>query len=178
MKIITGIGRCGTSALALYCKETGLNVGEVRWIDRYDAGMEDMETIKINETLIKEGESPFVNDKIEYLERDVVKDPRFLADHNLIRHWYGIRKDIKVFWLRRNPKEIVASQKRKASMNCPAYRCFEDLIIEKEKSFENVLKTDNIPYIELWFPDFLYQGRQIIAEFGGSMKLWNQVIKT
>lgn len=173
MIIITGIGRTGTSALTGYCKALGMNIGNAQWIEIYDAGNEDINTIHINQAI-------FFHDKdmtreIQGLRRDVVKDPYFLRSTKCIRQWWKARQDLTIVWCRRNPKDIVDSMRRKPDMDGPAYRCFEDLIIQKEKEWEACLKELKIPYHEITYP-FKFEDAYKI--FKGNKRVWDRVIRS
>ena len=176
MKIITGIGRCGTSFLTKYCKEIGLNIGEAKWIEKYDAGLEDRETIVINEHILKNGYDSTAKKLFSKLpKRDIIKDPRFLYDANTIKYWLNHFPDLEVIYLTRNYSEIVASQKRKPSMTTPAFRCFEDEIEIKEKAFLSVLSDLNIQTYIFTYPNFLNEAEAIKNVLGGDVDVFNKL---
>lgn len=177
MKIITGIGRSGTSAIAKYCQEIGLNIGESKWIEEYKAGFEDKETIQINDHLKTIGFEERIIRRMKDLDRDVVKDPRFVGNTKYIEYWWMVRKDIRVIYLRRDAREIVKSQRSKPEMTCPTYRCFEDLIIEKEYNFLKKLVNLNIPHTIWDYPEITRQPGLVIQEFGGNIQAFNKVIQ-
>ena len=53
MLVITGPGRSGTSALALFCRAIGCDPGGV-WCDEVNAGLEDARVAAINDAMYRE----------------------------------------------------------------------------------------------------------------------------
>ncbi len=152
MIAIATIGRCGSSFLMEWCKRMGLKTGDIKWIDRVDAGNEDHDTLHINKFILKNGAD--MRKKIKYLDRDIVKDPYFIAHPDIIRQWAEVR-EMKVIYLKRPFTDIVQSQKRHPTMTCPAYRCFPDLMQQKEQEFLAECEKLGILKGILTFPDFL-----------------------
>lgn len=178
MQIITGVGRCGTSFLIKYCKEIGLNIGNAKWIKSYNAGLEDRETIIINEHILKHGyDSTAISMLNNFPARDVIKDPRFLIDSKLIGYWKIHFPELQVIWLSRDPNEIAASQKRKPNMTCPAFRCFPELIEAKETEFIKTLHKENINYSLFIYPNFLKLPKTFVKIFGGSIEKFNSLVE-
>jgi hypothetical protein len=175
LKIITGVGRCGTSMLMEYCKRIGLNVGGLNWLKQYDAGNESHEAIEINQYLLKNGLNQSMADRIKAIDLAVIKDPRFLVDPKLIEMWWYCRKDIELVYLTRNPFDIVDSQKRKPTMNTPSYRCFPDLIVEHETKFIEKIQILGIPYATLVYPDFLKQYGRVNSIFSNNKHIWEDL---
>jgi len=154
MIIVTGVGRSGTSLMITYLKALGLKVNFGNWYKKFCAGNEDPNSVFVNSALIRsrnigfdlgKKQIKFLMKKISKMKQDAIKDPLFVADTKLINFWSKCRDDLHVIYMRRNPKEIVKSQKRAMDMNTPAYRCFSDLIIRKEKSFFRTVKLLKIP---------------------------------
>ena len=157
MKIITGIGRSGTSVLTEYAKLCGLNAGKTKWIKQYDAGNESQELIEINNHLFKLGSDTGVNARIRGMNLDVVKDPLFIRNINIVKTWWSLRKDIEIIYCERPFKDIAASQKRKPQMTCPAYRCFEDEMEQIQTDFLLACGEIGIPFTILKYPYASYK---------------------
>ena len=158
--VITGVGRCGTSFFTEFLNNLDISTGGGNYYERFNAGLEYKQSIIINDLLIraynqgKRVNLEGIKNEIDNIEIDVFKDPKFLVVPENVIYW-DIFVDLKFIWLTRDPKEIVESQKKASTMNCPAFRCFEDKIIEHEDRFQNVLNELNIPYIKIKYPDFV-----------------------
>ena len=62
MRIITGIGRCGTSFLTKLFQDLGYYVGDKDYInDKVNGGMEDTEVVRINEEIMDKFQYQFMN---------------------------------------------------------------------------------------------------------------------
>ena len=109
MILICSVGRSGTSVLTQILAESGLKVGSDKWYKPINAGFENRETIQINNRLLShlvKGEEINlfrVYADIVDLNYDLVKDPQFLTDHRIIKHWHKARKDIQIIFLYRRP---------------------------------------------------------------------------
>ena len=171
MKIITGIGRSGTSVLTQYAKACGHNIGEARWLNEYRAGNEDREFIMINQHIYKVG-GGMVN-QIRYFDRDVAKDPLFMRDVRILRHWRALREDFEIVYCYRDYEEIAESQRKLPDMMCPAYRCFPDLMKRKEEEFLEACGRWNVPFHILKYPYEEYN--KINKLFGGNKELWETI---
>lgn len=147
--VITGVGRCGTSFMARVFKNLGYDV-RGNWYEKRRAGFEDPDVIKINEGILK-GEDHRA--QIKAISGKVVKDPRFVTSAKTLDQW-KIR-DLFVIYMQRNPLEIVKSQKNNPEMNTPTYRCFPELITQKETEFFDKLRELKIPHRVFEFPKIL-----------------------
>ena len=157
MKIITGIGRSGTSVLTEYAKQCGLNVGKTKWIPQYDAGNESQEMMEINNHLFKLGAGSGINARVRALNLDVVKDPLFIRNVNIVKTWWSLRKDIEIIYCERPFQDIADSQKRKPQMTCPAYRCFVDEMEQIQTDFLLTCGEIGIPFTILKYPYSSYK---------------------
>jgi len=174
MIIITSVGRSGTSFLTKFLSECGLSVGSDRWYEPIQAGMENKETIAINQNLIRhfvKGEKINlwrVYADIEDLNYDVVKDPSFLTDVRLIESWWKVRKDLKVIFLYRDPQDVVDSIKKVPEWGGPVYRCFPEMIERKNNQFLDTCAQLKIPIKKFKYPQFLDNETEVI----GSLSDW------
>jgi len=175
MIIITGIGRSGTSALAQYAKACGKDIGETTWNEEADAGLEDHETLVIN-NLIRKGRD--YGNRIQEVKADVVKDPQFVSDPKIIKAWWDARKDLTVLYCHRNYYDIASSQKRKGDMYGPAYRCFPDLMEKKEDDFISTCYEIGIDLHVLSYPygDLSFEFAE--EYLGGNRELWDKTIRS
>jgi hypothetical protein len=153
LTVITGIGRCGTSVIAEFYARMGMNIGDVSWDKKRRAGNEDRNTLAINFNILRHRFS--MRKKIKYLVRDVVKDPQFVASPEIIEQWWSVRQNIKILYMNRDYNAIIESQRKHPTMTCFAYRCFADLMEEREQLFRDKVKELGIPFAELTFPDCL-----------------------
>lgn len=189
MIIVTTPGRSGSSLLMAYFKKLNLNIGNLRWLHFFNAGMELPAAIRINGLFRKKiinnkslKDKEIYND-IKVLNYDVIKDPQFLIHPEIIEHWWAVRKDIKVIYLTRKPQDIVNSLRRHPTMNSPVYRNHTDLIEQHEEDFLSRLDKLKIPYKKFVFPDFVDQIDNInkcLKEFGikkkTSAKIWKRIV--
>lgn len=176
MKIITGIGRCGTSLLLEYAKNVGHNVGDVKYIEQYEAGNELSMVQNINNQIFKQGIDRSIYLDIRSIDLDVIKDPLFFRTTECIKAWQRARSDIHWIWCKREPIEIVKSQRRKPDMTTPTYRCFTDMIIKKEQEFEKFFIDFKIKFTILYYP---FEDLDTIFKlFGGNKKIWDKTIKS
>ncbi len=161
MIIITTVGRAGSSMLARYCQELGLDIGSTNYVPYYKAGYECQQVAQINNMLRRKdlmGESlkdKDVRKRIKGLSNDVAKDPQFLVHPVFIEQWWFARKDIKVIYLWRTAKDIVSSQRQVPKMNSPVFRNHADLIVKHGKEFVDIMKKNKIPHKVFRFPNFL-----------------------
>lgn len=135
MRVITGIGRSGTSITAEYAKQCGVYIGEAKWIPMYDAGNEDRELIDINNSLFKSGLTRNTEERILRYNVPIAKDPSFIRSPKILEAWNSVRDDIEIVYCSRYFQDIANSQKRKPQMTCPAYRCFPELMEQVQKDF-------------------------------------------
>lgn len=169
MLIITTIGRTGSSLLAEWCRRMDLNIGNVSWMPDRDAGNEDTDTLEINKLIMKGKD---LTKRIRYLDRDVVKDPQFVADCTIIRQWKAAREDaLKIIYLKRDFQAIAQSQKRHPEMTGPSFRCFPDLMAVKEREFLRECEKLEIPVTILVFPFFLDAFQEVYHAVQGGIKI-------
>ncbi len=160
MIIITGPGRCGTSMMAELCYHWKLNIDIGPRLALLDAGYESAQSMIINQSFVKHYHLKLSLDHVEYHKEkiqavnfEVIKDPQFVVYSPCIEHWWGWRQDLVILYMTRDYKEIAKSQKRHPEMNTPTYRCFPELIKEKEKEFLNVVDKLGIPLQSVMYPD-------------------------
>ena len=160
MIIITGPGRCGTSMMAELCYHWGLKIDIGPRLALLDAGFESAQSMIINQSFVKHYHLKlslehvnYHKDKIEAINFEVVKDPLFVCFSPCIEHWWRVRQDLIVLYMTRDYKEIAKSQKRHPEMNTPTYRCFPDLIKQKEKEFLTVIDKLGIPLQRVLYPN-------------------------
>ncbi len=160
MIIITGPGRCGTSMMAELCYHWGLRIDIGPRLALLDAGYESAQSMIINQSFVKHyhlkinlDHVNYHKEKIEAVDFEVVKDPLFVCYSPCIEHWWRVRQDIIILYMTRDCKEIAKSQKKHPEMNTPTYRCFPDLIKEKEKEFLNLVDKLGIPLQRVSYPD-------------------------
>ncbi len=162
MILVTGVGRCGTSALMQYFINIGLRTGKMSWHKRYDAGNENPEVLNINNKFRKRFMNglPMKNAKLyemaKQVDYDVVKDPQFLTFPSLINHWAEARDDIRIIYCTRKPEHIVESLRRIPEMTSPVYRSHADLIVQKQNNFLARLDKLELPYTTIEFPHFMH----------------------
>ncbi len=160
MIIITGPGRCGTSMMAELCYRWKLNIDIGPRLALLDAGYESAQSMIINQSFVKHyhlklslDHAEYHKEKIKAVNFEVVKDPAFVVYSPCIEHWWRWRQDLVILYMTRDPKEIAASQKRHPEMNTPTYRCFPELIKQKEKEFLNVVDRLGMPLQRVVYPD-------------------------
>lgn len=173
MIIVTGVGRCGTTLMIRYLRDSGLYIGRnMLYYPGIRGGFEDREAVGINQkylnSILKKSYCN-VDEEIRAYDGRVqaFKDPRILAYPPLIAVWHrNILMGVNVIWMRRDPAEVVASHRKYPVMFSPNYRCFEDMIIEHEEQFKSIMDFMKIPYTEVWFSDTLPD------EFINTLKKW------
>ncbi len=189
MIIVTTPGRSGSSLLMAYFKKLGINIGDLRWLHFFQAGMELPAAVRINALFRKKiinnqklRDKELYND-IAAINYEVIKDPQFVLHPEIIEHWWAVRKDIKIIYLTRKPEQIVNSLKRHSSMNSPVYRNHADLIVAHENDFLARLDKLKIPYKKFVFPDFTDQIKDInkcVKDFGiekpTNEKVWKNMV--
>lgn len=189
MIVIATVGRSGSSFLAKWFKECGFDIGSDTWFEPFKAGYENKQTLDINQRLIRKhikGERVneyYIWGDIHDLKLDVIKDPQFLISPVIIKNWWKVRKDIKVVFLYRKPEEIVESCKKLPEWTGPVYRCFPELIEEKQEAFLDQLDKSNIPYERFKYPSFLgqyYQMEEVLKSWNIELPVnaedkWNQL---
>lgn len=170
MVIITGIGRCGTSFLARWCKESGIDPGG-KWTDIVNAGMEDTATVRINEIILGDAQHDEIEiDKyrkaISEIKREIVKDPQFTVGADVLNVWYKIRKDIKLIVLHRNPEFVLKSRLRYDAWFVDRWRGKNiNLYKQQFADFITTILRFNIPYKLFYFPTFLKEFDLIYEAF-------------
>ena len=166
--IITGSGRCGTSALTKFFIETGkfklpTSSGEIKGMN---AGYECHESSVINalvseEIIFKHLEHNKPHSAIEKIKRitsvnDIVKTPTFFF-YNTYESWKRYsNRDIQVILLKRNNFSNVFNSAN--LINRPSWGYFKSndhLDRHYQKNILN-LKDNNINYVEIEFPKFIF----------------------
>ena len=188
MIIIATVGRAGSSILTLFFQKCGLNVGSDTWYKAFNAGMENKETLLINNELIKhyvKGEQInhyYVWGDIYKMRYDVIKDPSFVAHPQIIKNWWKARKDLKIIFLHRNAQDVVDSCKRLPEWTGPTYRCFPEMIEAKNDDFLRTVNKMGIPIKIFKFPQFL--DGSFIGKLDGwvplpkdAMNIWKKLVK-
>ncbi len=159
MLIVTGVGRCGTSLVAEYLMAIGLKTDNGRYYRAINAGHESKTALGINSGFIR---SKLQNKKFDGFKEikefvrveniDFVKDPQFLADTSLIKHW-NAQIGVKVILMIREAEDVVKSLRNAPSMNGPNYRNYPDLIRKHQKDFIGVCYSKRIPIDIIDFPE-------------------------
>tara|TARA_R110000803_G_scaffold69482_1_gene131894 strand:- start:242 stop:877 length:636 start_codon:yes stop_codon:yes gene_type:complete len=168
--IITGSGRCGTSALSKFFIESRkVDMHFTNEIPDIRAGYENLDSIKAN-SLISDiiiptfsfYESNNINkgiDLIKKVTRDnhVVKTPSFFF-YNTYDVWkkYNTKDELLVILLKRDKLENVFKSAAKISWS-KEWEYFKDVQHLENHYLENIknLENNNIRYIELEFPKFI-----------------------
>ena len=170
MIICTTIGRSGSSFLALFFKNCGLDIGGDRWFKTFKAGMENKKALAINAMLVShliKCENINIYEAwsgIHSLNSDLAKDPQFMMHPDIIENWWHVRKDIKIIYLDRDFKKIAESQKKVPEWTGPVYRCFPEMMVKQERAFLDRVAELEIPIKRFTFPDFLYEPNTVINQ--------------
>jgi len=194
MLIITGLGRCGTSMVAHWCKEMGFDPGS-EWLAEYqgyqiNAGFEDEKAREINfylGCLCNEGKLDLIGGRDDDIRevaasRQVIKDPRFVIFHpGVFDRWCEVLPGkIRVLLLLRDIEAIVKS--RRAAF-------VEELSMEDPEknlaAFMQTLRKRQVKFSTLTFPGFLknyfkfalimkYLGLEFDTDKG--QKVWDQIV--
>jgi hypothetical protein len=182
MKIITGLGRCGTSILIKYLKEVGFNIGKnINWYNEINAGYELSTFYPLIDDLyvryIKKGDPINLDDEClgnywkGYTYRqafnlfdkddrqgsiDVVKDPRITWHPDIIESLWEVRKDIYLIICHRNIEDVFNSrQSLPERYNDPKPRKkLSEYQVDFAEFYTRVLKL-KVPHKIYFFPDFL-----------------------
>ena len=167
MIVITGLGRTGTSFLAKWCKESGVDPGGV-WNNNVDAGMEDSRVVTINEKIIWDNQPKVDNYKksILLINKPVIKDPRFSVGGKVLSIWWKIRQDLKFIVLHRKPENVVKSRLRHSKGFIEKYRGTDVTIYKTHfADFVTTLLKFDIPYKMFYFPTFLNRFESLYNAF-------------
>ena len=167
--IITGSGRCGTSALTKFFIKTGkfnlpTSTGEVKGMN---AGYECHESSIINalvseEVIFKHLEHNNPHKAIEKIKHitsvnDIVKTPTFFF-YNTYESWKKYsNRDIQVILLKRNNSSNVfnSANLTNRSSDWEYFKSSEQIEQHYQKNILN-LKDNNIKYVEIEFPKFVF----------------------
>ena len=161
--IITGAGRCGTSAIVKFLDNTKkYRIDKTRYDEKIRAGLESHKSnivnFAINSSLILPSAVNSVRGSVEYLYNsfDIVKTPTFFY-FNTYHVWNKLLKNkIQVILLKRNPTSDIFKSVKKITEHSDDWSYYDtEEKIEKLYS-ENIynLEKNNIPYITLDFPKF------------------------
>jgi len=215
MLIVTGLGRCGTTAIMKFLKEIGLNLGKVSYSKIMRAGYEDRHVYMINvhlhdliKDLEKEGRdfdaeyladqrslkyqnipetkwsAKTFRDRILYVGRErklegedkqfewltrmnAVKGPRFTWHPMLIKVWKESRDDLGVLLCHRKIEDIYKSRLKLSGggMDPKRNTNFELFKTDFADFFTALLET-GLPYRTLFYPDFLFNYREVETKLG------------
>ena len=171
--IITGTGRCGTSALAGFLKKASPNEShkeKLGWNNKILGGYENDEVVNINRDIMND--INVSDEKIKQVDYKWAKDPRFTFD-NVLNTWLNVRKDLKFLLVFRNINNTMKGFrrhpyhfKRIATFTDKELKCE----IEKRLSnFFSAMIEYNVEYKCLHFPEYInnYDGAiRILNDFG------------
>ncbi len=185
MLAITGIGRSGTSVLALFLRRCGVSING-DWVDGADAGIEDPQVASIH-TLMDAGE---ISDEdalrqMRAVRAVCVKDPRFTRDASKrIKMWQEAQPDFKVILTHRDPGQAVASRTDKLLI-------YWKSPLEAALAFAETvqaLEDNDVPWRLLMFPYFLGQfervyetclellGNDLMPEIAWAREVWKATV--
>lgn len=159
MIVVVSVGRAGTSLVMRWLQACGLDVGSTKWFKPVNAGLENRNTVDINNRLFRyfvKGEDinlHHVRGDIADLPFDAVKDTQFLTHPGIIKEWLNTRDDLQIVWMRRDPAKIVESVYKIPEWNTPVYRTDAEMIKKKESEFEEAIAGTD--YQVYHFPDIL-----------------------
>jgi hypothetical protein len=210
MIIITGLGRCGTSILTKYLGDVGFGVGRnINWHDEARAGYELSTAYSINREMwnsyckagkpidldfdyrgpywkCKYREAIFNVDKDEKQGKvEVIKDPRFTWNPELIEAWWTVRQDFKLIICHRDIKSIYDSRKAlPPQYDDPKRLKLPEYKIDFADFYTRVLQLE-IPYVTLFFPKFLQnfhetwlvlEGIGLKHDYDKGKKIWHDMM--
>lgn len=172
MIFITGPGRSGTSVLALFCKQMGINPGGA-WHNSVDAGLEDEQLVQIDDALLGElrrtgsvaGAVDRLGNQMSGLERQVAKDPRLTIHPGLLRAWASVRSDVRVVLAYRHPEDCVASRVRSSRQLRIREKETADGFRRALADTVEVLLELEIPFQLLLYPHFLQRFDRVYEAF-------------
>ena len=169
MLVITGIGRTGTSVLALWLRNCGIPINGA-WIGAHEAGIEDVQASSLNESIDAGLSDDDAIRTIKEVRATVLKDPRFTMNATRkIRLWACGQPNMKVILTHRNPSDAVASRARRELF-------YWDSPLHAQLAFAETvmaLEQNEVPWRLLMFPQFLMEFPAVFAIFqamlGGAM---------
>ena len=91
MLIITGVGRCGTSALAGLFHRLGYPIGG-GWDNKIQGGYEHEDLVEVNDKILSG--SNVSDEEILSINVEFAKDPRF-SQKRVLERWLTVRQDLK-----------------------------------------------------------------------------------
>jgi hypothetical protein len=194
MIVITGLGRCGTSLMAMVFQELGFGMGKhgMSYGIRRRAGLEWAPAYAISRDMwdeyLRRG-NPIdlyeevnalywgkisLRDRILRIDTDtpperkegtveLFKDPRMTWHPEIIKHWWEVRKDLRLIILHRKPENIIASRAQVAIDNWGSDAHFQDpkrgmdvkQFYDDYKGFVHMVKVLGIPHVIWNYPDFV-----------------------
>ena len=168
MILIATAGRAGSSFLMKFLYNCGMDTGTDTWYDLPNAGMEHKDIVSINNDLIgniiknKDSNMWFIWGRIADLKLDVYKDPQLVIHPDIIKNWWHVRHDIKVIFLYRNAVEVVDSLMKIPEWTGPNYRCFPEMVEQKNDDFLKMCVKLKIPVKKFKFPGLLGEANEVI----------------
>jgi len=161
--IITGPGRCGTSALTQFFINSNLyRVDAVGGLDpTMKAGLESRDSILINSLIYTSNLMEFVKDHAYYEilnlynKSDIVKSPLFFYT-NSYTYWQEVLKPyggIQVILLTRdNLDDIFTSAK---NIKSPDWDKYTPTLLQNQWNLNiQILENNNIPFVTMEYPKF------------------------
>lgn len=167
MTIITGIGRSGTSLLALWLRECGVPIVGT-WIDSVEAGMEDPRVSEINEGMDEDMTDDRALELIHACNFVVAKDPRLTRRASRkLKLWKQGQPNIRIILTHRDPAQAFESR------CCNGLPYWQSPLQAQLAFAETVtaLLTLDIPSTLLMFPRMLYQFDAIYHAFNADPQI-------
>ena len=200
MIVITGVGRCGTSATAAFFKNMGYRIGAADFNPYRRGGYEDLHTVSINNIIYRLEEGGLLNEEnklkvesalLSVADRDIVKDPRFTWSPTILQLWYRIYPHMKLLICTRHFHDSVRSRKL-VSKEHPGIRWrHKSMSAEqlRDDYFTFMLEVYHlkIPYSMLDYPNFLKEYDNFVEvcrhiglewDYDKGRKTWDETIDT
>ena len=189
MLVITGTGRSGTTALALWLKELDLLPYEGEYIEQFHSGLEPRDVRRVNSAIWLGNDAPMQSlpaqeFAIREFEYPIVKDPMFFYG-NVLDTWLSVRRDMKFLISIRKFSNVEKSRINVKQMN--QVRSPKQLEADFGR-FLSLIVFNKLPYEIICFPDFLDSYEEVhqkITALDPTLKIdfkkgeaaWKKVIK-
>jgi len=189
MLVITGTGRSGTTALALWLKELNLLPYEGEYIEQFFSGLEPREVKRVNSAIWLGNDAPMQSipaqeSAILDVDYSVIKDPMFFYG-NVLDTWISVRKDLKFLIAIRKFSIVEKSRLNVGQIN--QARNAQELQSDFGKFLSTII-FNKLPYEIICFPDFLDSYKEVHTkimaldptlniDFKKGEKAWKTVIK-
>jgi hypothetical protein len=189
MLVITGTGRSGTTAIALWLKEMNLLPYEGEYIEQFHSGLEPIDVSRVNSAIWLGNDAPMQSlpaqeAAIRDFNYPIVKDAMFFYG-NVLDTWLSVRKDMKFLISIRKFSLVEKSRMNVKQMN--QVRSPKELEADFGR-FLSLIIFNKLPYEIICFPDFLDNYKEVhkkIKALDPSLKInykkgevaWNKVIK-